>query len=682
MQCNTFDYSPQTVFKNYASPPDQAMDVVSSTAKSCSEDLMLEEHIMKCPICAVITTTRLQFSEHLAMHCTNKRDGPEFMMKVLEQLMKPELQQPGTSSSPTQGKRPEHEHEETEEPGLRVPRVNSQGKVKLHRCKQCGHEATTKMEFWEHSRIHIPIEKRLICPKCPFVTEYKHHLEYHLRNHFGSKPFKCDLCSYTCVNKSMLNSHLKSHSNVYQYRCADCSYATKYCHSLKLHLRKYTHQPAMVLNADGSPNPLPIIDVYGTRRGPKQKPTKPKQQKQEFGQTSTVATNTIWQGVSTSPMVDNLPNTSMNGITGIINTINTTTNGMNPINGMSAINAINAISSMNSMNPIGGLNVINPIGGMNGIKSIAGLNGIKPIGGLNGINSIGGLNGVVTNRQMISYQYNKLYSQFPPAQFSTSAENQLGQLKPAALVDYAKSTGNEELPQNLIIKCKEVSTANGMLYSPSEQTEVLNLEVKTVPLDLSKSSIFSRAQNKPAPAIAVRATGTSRRKGKAVKLDRRMIEEDTDEEQQLRSPQLMQTVQQTRQGPSNSEPSSSSGPSYSGSSSNGAGCSGASFSGATSNGATSNGASFNGATSNGASSSGSRSSGPSSSGATENGDNDPEDPTDYYCKYCEIGFANIVMYTAHMEYHDLSDPHTCKMCGLKCPEKVSFFMHIARSKHT
>lgn len=28
----------------------------------------------------------------------------------------------------------------------------------------------------------------------------------------------------------------------------------------------------MVLNMDGTPNPLPIIDVYGTRRGPKQKP--------------------------------------------------------------------------------------------------------------------------------------------------------------------------------------------------------------------------------------------------------------------------------------------------------------------------------------------------------------------------------------------------------------------------
>ncbi|CAH0406159.1 unnamed protein product [Chilo suppressalis] len=159
-----------------------------------------------------------------------------------------------------------------EEPGLRVPAVNSHGKVKTFKCKQCEFVAVTKLSFWEHSKEHIKPEKMLCCRKCPFVTEYKHHLEYHMRNHMGSKPFQCSQCSYSCVNKSMLNSHLKSHSNIYQYRCADCNYATKYCHSLKLHLRKYQHSPAMVLNMDGTPNPLPIIDVYGTRRGPKQKP--------------------------------------------------------------------------------------------------------------------------------------------------------------------------------------------------------------------------------------------------------------------------------------------------------------------------------------------------------------------------------------------------------------------------
>lgn len=150
-----------------------------------------------------------------------------------------------------------------------------QQKPRISKCKACGFVAETKTEFWEHSKMHIKHGKMLECPQCPFVTEYKHHLEYHLRNHYGSKPFKCAKCNYSCVNKSMLNSHMKSHSNVYQYRCEDCNYATKYCHSLKLHLRKYGHKPSVVLNPDGTPNPYPIIDVYGTRRGPRPKKNAP-----------------------------------------------------------------------------------------------------------------------------------------------------------------------------------------------------------------------------------------------------------------------------------------------------------------------------------------------------------------------------------------------------------------------
>jgi hunchback len=168
----------------------------------------------------------------------------------------------------------DEESDEFEENGCESSKKRkSSNKPRQYKCKQCKQVFFSKATFWEHTRSHIKPEKMLQCQKCAFVTEYKHHLEYHLRNHSRSKPFTCPHCSYSCVNKSMLNSHLKSHSTVLQYRCIDCNYATKYCHSLKLHLRKYDHKPDIVLNLDGTPNPLPIIDVYGTRRGPKSKST-------------------------------------------------------------------------------------------------------------------------------------------------------------------------------------------------------------------------------------------------------------------------------------------------------------------------------------------------------------------------------------------------------------------------
>lgn len=129
-------------------------------------------------------------------------------------------------------------------------------------------------EHWSHNKIHIKVEKQLKCQFCSFVTEFKHHLEYHLRNHKGLKPFKCTKCNYSCVNKSMLNSHMKSHTNIYQFRCASCKYATKYSHSLKLHLINKKHVPAVVLNPDGS---LPkdgsgnfeLMSKRGPPRGPR-----------------------------------------------------------------------------------------------------------------------------------------------------------------------------------------------------------------------------------------------------------------------------------------------------------------------------------------------------------------------------------------------------------------------------
>ncbi|MPC10734.1 Protein hunchback [Portunus trituberculatus] len=219
-----------------------------------------DKQLFQCHLCSYSCASRCQFNTHLNTHYDHKCTKCEFTTHAEPKLREHLQEEHGLSPDCP---------EDME--GIRVPRVNAQGKVKTFKCKQCDYVAITKGDFWEHARSHIKSEKLLACPKCPFVTEYKHHLEYHLRNHFGSKPFKCNKCNYSCVNKSMLNSHMKSHSNVYQYRCSDCTYATKYCHSLKLHLRKYGHNPAMVLNPDGTPNPIPIIDVYGTRRGPKLK---------------------------------------------------------------------------------------------------------------------------------------------------------------------------------------------------------------------------------------------------------------------------------------------------------------------------------------------------------------------------------------------------------------------------
>ncbi|GFY43472.1 hypothetical protein TNIN_119651 [Trichonephila inaurata madagascariensis] len=150
-------------------------------------------------------------------------------------------------------------------------------KPKKTKCKLCDQVLNCKNDYYNHLKaVHANSGRLLLCNegRCNFVALYKHHLEYHLRIHYGSKPYKCEKCPYLCINRSMLNSHYKSHSNVYQYSCQDCTYATKYLHSLKLHLRKYRHNAAAALNPDGSINKNFIIDINGRRRGPKNKKQK------------------------------------------------------------------------------------------------------------------------------------------------------------------------------------------------------------------------------------------------------------------------------------------------------------------------------------------------------------------------------------------------------------------------
>lgn len=445
------------------------------------------------------------------------------------------------------------------------------GKVKTHKCRQCNYVSITKLDFWQHNRGHIKIDKLLTCPKCPFVTEYKHHLEYHLRNHFGSKPFKCNKCPYSCVNKSMLSSHLKSHSNVYQYRCANCSYATKYCHSLKLHLRKYNHQPAMVLNADGSPNPLPIIDVYGTRRGPKPKTVKIKEENQYNMQNQ--LNNNILSSISppivTSQVMMPTP--------------------MSPIN-MSVLN-----SGPNGMNNL----VPNHTNVLNALSS-----------------------------------YNQLLSAGYPMQNSIFNENIAeNALKLQAYFEYTRSINNEKILEDSLLDSISTgstgSTGSITLNedsSPEKKDNMVSIlekcESVSESCNLDKKYEISNQEEHSVQKKNVnnlKKTGTSRRKGKAVKLDKHILEKDSDDEQDYEKyfNKLALTIPNKCYSERNSLDS----------------------------------------------------------------EDKSETVDQYACQYCEISFGNDVMYTVHMGYHGYKNPFTCNMCGHQCTDKVSFFLHIAKSKH-
>uniref|UniRef100_A0A6A7FQ81 Protein hunchback-like n=1 Tax=Hirondellea gigas TaxID=1518452 RepID=A0A6A7FQ81_9CRUS len=209
-----------------------------------------ERNTMICVLCEFESDDRSAYEQHVNVAHANTCFNCKFVAYDLDQLR-------------------DHSKTCAVVNGKAVSPPAKQKKSKKLVCKTCGNVAENEEEFYNHRRTHISEEKQLNCKFCYFLTQYKHHLDYHMKNHTGSKPFRCKQCDYSCVNKSMLNSHMKSHSNFYSYRCQDCSYEAKYMHALKCHCRKYSHRAQPVINPDGSINPFPIVDIYGTRRGPK-----------------------------------------------------------------------------------------------------------------------------------------------------------------------------------------------------------------------------------------------------------------------------------------------------------------------------------------------------------------------------------------------------------------------------
>ncbi|XP_068155778.1 protein hunchback [Drosophila tropicalis] len=561
---------------------------------------------------------------------------------------------------------------EDDDTTIRLPIYNSHGKMKNYKCKTCGVVAITKVDFWAHTRTHMKPDKILQCSKCPFVTEFKHHLEYHTRKHKNQKPFQCDKCSYTCVNKSMLNSHRKSHSSVYQYRCQDCDYATKYCHSFKLHLRKYGHKPGMVLDEDGTPNPSLVIDVYGTRRGPKSKSgggigsgnsrksniatVAPQQQSvapQQQSAPQPTPPSQLSAALQGYPMT---PTASSGGAV---------TPPILPPLPSSPAKSVGSVEQAPSALP-------------------APANLLPPLASL-----------LQQNRNMAFFPYWNLNLQMLAAQQQAAVLAQLSprmreQLQQQHQQQHpVQNSDNEEEDQDQDdFERKSVDSAMDLSQgtpvkeegqTPQQQQQQLQNQ-QSLPMAMN----LKLAEDEATPLMS--SSNASRRKGRVLKLDT-LLQLKSAAQSSPEQVKVMPTASSPISGLKQLPDEHCSGTSSADESmetnhvpqANTSASSTASSSGNSSNASsTSSSAPINSAssstvsatTSSSSSSSAASSSIPAAAGAI------------YECKYCDIYFKDAVLYTIHMGYHSCDDVFKCNMCGEKCDGPVGLFVHMARNAHS
>ncbi|XP_065354422.1 protein hunchback [Calliphora vicina] len=543
---------------------------------------------------------------------------------------------------------------------IRLPIYNSHGKMKNYKCKSCSMIAITKLAFWEHAKTHMKPEKVLQCPKCPFVTELKHHLEYHIRKHKNLKPFQCDKCSYSCVNKSMLNSHRKSHSSVYQYRCADCDYATKYCHSFKLHLRKYDHKPGMVLDEEGIPNPSVVIDVYGTRRGPKNKGSSGTSLKKSNTELKMPVTSQLSAALQGFPLntQNQMPASPAKSSSSVASELPALTINMSLQQHQQQQPAASQISPSQQ----------SQASSQNG--SIPNL--LPPLASL-----------LQQNRNMAFFPYWNLNLQMLAAQQQAAVLAQLSPRMREQLQKQQQEQNNEQ--QQPIHEIEDLEDDD----DEEEDDEDQEFDRKSVDsaMDLSQGTPTKEDQQQQTPELAINlklvednvetplfsSSTAARRKGRVLKLDHEQLKA-----QQLHSAPTSPQAVSGPEMPSASSPIAASAPPTKIDDHSSADES--METGHTTHNNPSNTSSTSTASSSGNSS---NSSSTGSSSATSTANSSPSaTPTMYECKYCDIFFKDAVLYTIHMGYHSCDDVFKCNMCGEKCDGPVGLFVHMARNAHS
>ncbi|XP_012221771.1 protein hunchback [Linepithema humile] len=602
---------------------------ISNTMKPPDEDFL---PLLYCS-CGFTSRNKSQFIEHrklcLSIPTFNKINKWQALINASGSFKR-------NLTSPTSMEQVENMTEEIYNSDLSIPQVNLHDSPKKQNkgfregaknCKMCGFVYRTKSEYWMHMRQHI---SGFTCTQCEFVTKYKHHMTHHWRSvHEGSKPFECDKCTYSCVSKSMLTSHMKKHSDIYPYNCADCMYKTKFCNALKKHLRKKEHRPAAVLNPDGTPNPSYVIDVYGTKRGPKRNPF--------FKILSPDKLNNYVDGMQEPSVFDNQDQVNED----IISEPNS------PVFKLLMTDETNQnVTKNNQLSPtINSQGVQHPSSVAHNMPAYT----VTTTNGMNNANKIDESDTarIESTATFHSPPYSDLMAAFnlpsPLVLHEDATYHENMRKMDTQKMDSARSTVTSMNAEVILPKVitrfgikrfdafNNAQAADKILELPVQEPQEFQ-EPDFRPLDLRIPEVMKRTDQ---PQLSVTsspsATRANKRKGRAMKLERRMVEQndDTDEDSEQNemcfSDFFAKFVEFLKDG-----------------------------------------------------------------GMYFAGKKEIEELMDKknsvdgvsICRHCGIIFKNSTMYIVHMGYHDSVNPYTCNMCGYQCDDKVSFFLHISRLKHS
>ena len=166
---------------------------------------------------------------------------------------------------------PEEELAEEDETEWSTPRRTKKGKLKIHKCPECGkgyglsttlarhiqlHTKEKKCQHCDkiffspvklsnHVRVHhthAEKEKNSICQQCGKAFYNNAKLRVHMRSHTGDRPYKCSYCEKCFTCSSHRKRHERLHTGEHPYICQHCDKGFSSPSNLKDHIYVHTKE--------------------------------------------------------------------------------------------------------------------------------------------------------------------------------------------------------------------------------------------------------------------------------------------------------------------------------------------------------------------------------------------------------------------------------------------------------
>ncbi|XP_074105906.1 uncharacterized protein LOC141531794 isoform X2 [Cotesia typhae] len=85
--------------------------------------------------------------------------------------------------------------------------------------------------------------KSFCCNLCPLRCRYKSHMDRHMMQHTGERPYACTLCQAKFTHRGNLNGHMRIHSGEKPFRCDICSKQFSEKSNIKRHIKIHMRVP-------------------------------------------------------------------------------------------------------------------------------------------------------------------------------------------------------------------------------------------------------------------------------------------------------------------------------------------------------------------------------------------------------------------------------------------------------